>query len=125
MKLKEEICVLERDIADLKIRLETMRTTIIGIDRELDSLHIFYDSLCYNISLLKKKKIVTIVAEYRKSKHDLQKTKNEINSLLNTRKELADTYGRTEKILQAKKARYDLLTTPKDNVYSIQLGNKK
>lgn len=72
---------LGQTIKDAEIRIKTMQSNILSLDKELSHLMVTEATLLENIKCLKTNQIIAIVQEFKKSKEELAKTRNRINVL--------------------------------------------
>ena len=72
---KDDITKIERNLREAELRLTANKAKIDLLARERDSMVILEGQLKENLANLKKKGIIALVIEYRKSKADLVKTR--------------------------------------------------
>jgi len=81
----KQLTALQNAIKDSEVRLVSIRDSVRAVNVELDTLEAVKLALEENIRCLKKKKIVAIAQEFKKSKEELQKTLNRIEMQSNNR----------------------------------------
>lgn len=113
MDKTQEILAIDRSIRDAEIRLQTIIVSRNAIQKELDDLAIKEEEIRENIKCLKKYKMITAIAEFKKAKEELLKIKsretfisggliqhnqaiNELNTFLNKSKTELDVLNAME-----------------------------
>jgi predicted nucleic acid-binding Zn-ribbon protein len=123
MNKTEDISKLDRSIKDAEIRMKTVLNNVEALTKEIDLLTNQEKSLEENIKCLKKKRIIAIAQEFKKTKDELRRIHSRILILSNdkehfikTSKDMQDFINKTQKELEK------LQNTSDNNVLQFNRG---
>lgn len=126
MVKQDELIKLDRLIKDSTIRVETFKTQIETIQKEINILASLEKELETNITYLKKNKTIALATEYKKSKEDLKKTKTRLLHLKSDKAMHEKAIIGVEDILDKNKKLYEKLSKESENnVISGKFGKKR
>lgn len=102
-KKSEEANRLSCALIEAEIRLRTVKTQIIGIDKEISIINSIEANLVENIQWLIKEKIIAVALEFKKAREDLKTARNrrafldiDKNSCLKVQKDLESAYNKVK-----------------------------
>lgn len=81
----EDLVKLDQIIKEAEQRIKTLQANIDASNKELNTLSTYEQTLEENIKCLKRKQIIAIAQEFKKSKEELKKTRTRI-AMLNSDK---------------------------------------
>lgn len=115
MSKKAEMEKLDRAIKDGEIRLMTVNSNIVLLTREINTLVELEAKLEENVACLKKRNIIAIAIEFRKSKDDLKRAKARLSLAKGEKEAFAKASSALEKALDRAKEDLDKLKKISDN----------
>lgn len=115
---------LDRTIKDGQIRLQTVKTNIESLSREIAVLDELEIQLNLNLQCLKEKKIIAIATEFKKAKEDLAKTKVRRIALSNDREHFKKAAAEVEIVMKKAREELEELNKEGDNVLYVEFGGK-
>ena len=101
---------LNQVIEDAEKRVKTLQNSIDAINKEIGALITFEITLEENIKCLKRKQIVAIAQEFKKTKEELKKTRQKMGELSNDK----------EHFIKASKDVHGLIKKTKDDLEKLQ-----
>jgi len=120
----EDLAKLDRAVKDAEIRLHTVHSSIVGLDKELDTLSNLEDTLEENLKCLKNSSTIPIASEYKKAKEDLKKTRLRATALQNDRAHYHKAKAEVEASVAKIKEEIEKLKKGDDNVLHANFGRK-
>ena len=125
MSIQEDLAKLDRAVKDAEIRLHTVNSSIIGLDKELETLANLEGELEENVACLKKNRVIAIASEYKKAKEDLKKTRVRMTALQNDRAHYHKAKVEVETSLAKTKQEIEKIKNTGDrNVLHANFGRK-
>lgn len=125
MSKVEDISKADRAIKDLEVRINTIKTSLDVVEREIDVLSTAEVQLEENVNYLKRKHVIALAVEYKKSKVGLTDIRNRLILLKNDRENVRRAYAESEAALHNAKKYYDkLLKGNENNVLRGNFGRK-
>lgn len=106
----EDLDRLSQTIEDAEKRVKTIQDSIDAINRELSTLSTFESTLEENIRCLKRKQIIAIAQEFKKTKEELKKTRIKMSGLRNDK----------EHFIKASKDVHNLIKKTKEDLEKLQ-----
>lgn len=120
-----EILKLERLIKDAEVRAHTFKLQIETVQKEIDSLLNLEKQLQNNINYLKGNKTIALVAEYKKAKEDLKKTKLRLSFLKADKLTGEKAYKDILNTIEKSKENLKKLSEEKNNVIKGKFGKNE
>lgn len=115
----------DRAIKDAQIRLNTVKTNLDAIQKEIDTLLPIEATLEENVKFLKKTKVIALADEFRKAKAELAKTRIRLTILQNDRERFRKAFSDVEIYLaEAIKKYKELADIGDNNVVRGKFGRK-
>ena len=120
MGKQEDVDKLDRLVRDIEIRLHTIKMSIDSLTKEIDILAELEIQLDQNVKCLKKKNVIAIAAEFKKSKDDLARAKARSIILKNDREHFRKNSAEMDAM--AKKTKEELKKLQKIGQNNVLLG---
>lgn len=128
-KATEELNKASHVLLDAEIRLRTVNSQRLQIEKEIAILAFVEANLEENISILRRKRAIVMAHEYKKAMADLNTARNRRALLRIDRDQCLKVEVNTEKEYEKAKAEYELaferLHNPRSNVIKVNFGSKK
>lgn len=115
MGKQAELEKLDRTLKDGELRLRTVKMNIDSLTKEINILSELEIQLEQNVKCLKKKNIIAIAIEFKKSKEDLAKTKTRAIALKNDREHFKKASAEVELVMKKAKEELEKLQKIGDN----------
>jgi chromosome segregation ATPase len=121
---QQELDKLAHSIKDAEVRLKVFKSNLDTIEKELTQLGMLESKLRDNIKYLRKKHVIALALEYRKSKDELNKTKNRLAMIRIDRENISRASKEVEDFLNKNKESYAGLLKEQNNVIKGTFGRK-
>jgi predicted nucleic acid-binding Zn-ribbon protein len=115
MSKSEDITRLDRAIKDATIRIRTVLTNVDAHTKEIDLLYNQEKALEENVKCLKKKRIIAVAKEFKKSKEELECIRSRITILSNDRTHFLQIAEDMKAFIDKTKQELDRLEGTNDN----------
>ena len=102
----EELAKIDRAIKDAEIRIRTVHTSLVALNKDISEITTLEYTLKENLACLKKKQVVAIAQEYKKAKEELRKTQLRLTMLTNDREHYEKTLRDAQSFLDLAKRDY-------------------
>lgn len=98
--MREEIIELKQlksGLLGLEMDLTLIERDLVIVANDIDFLKKMEKDLIFNVKLLRKKNVIAIASEYKKSVEELKEVQQDIEKYVNLKKQLAESYRKKHK----------------------------
>jgi chromosome segregation ATPase len=113
----------ERAFKDAQDRAESLQTNLNRIDRDIDLLIHVKKGLDENLSILKRRQIITVAIEYRKVKEDINKANTNLTTSRINRNNIEHSLAQANKFVVECRDKYlSAMENHKPKVIEVDFG---
>lgn len=110
-----EVISAEALVREAEVSLHTIQYHLRAVDREVETLEALQGQLEDNIDILKKQKIIALAQEYKRSREELNKTRNMLILARNSRNQFLASQKEAEKYLNRCNETYEIIVARSEN----------